>query len=979
MPICIYPPSAEDFTTNGLGILTPKECTIEEVAAGKYELEIVIPIDDTLRWMQLQAGCIIKAPAPVRETPLYEAPALGEPVTVTRQVWEVTGTSHGLYIRSGPSMSYSRIGIKHNGDQVIELEDHPDPWKKVCVVDGGQVGYMSTKYLKPVRTITEVIEPGKPTGGSAVKIGQSRDQLFRVFSVEQDSSAGTVTAQALHVFYDESGNLIDAEYEIEEGKTEEVNSVIASINAKLLTPSTVRFQPINLTGDITGVFSYKTPVLAYLDPDEGIVKQTKALLVRDNYEAYLLPDMVRDRGVTIRRGKNLLGVEVTNDISKVVTRIIPVGKNKNGDPLYLTDAKYVDSPRIGDYPIPRVQRIEYDVQTGKDDFKNDAAVRTEIKRLAEEEYSKNGVDLPTYGMDVDFVLLGNTAEYADFASLQAVHLYDTVTVIDEMLALTAKVRVTGYKWNCLTQQYKSVTLGELQDVKQTVYSYNLPTGGIAGNKIMNNSLGGTALRNATIEYAKITNAAIEQLSANAITALTARIKEIVSEKLTTDELYAAYAEMIALKVGTITAENIETDALAAELARITVLAAGTATFDAATIQHLVAQAMNLEFGTVGQVFIKNLAVEYAQMVGAAIGELCIKASDGNYYLMDVNPDGTVTATRTDVSGGEIAAGQTSGGKVILDTNITAANLNAGNLLATYALINQIDAARINVDQLFAREAFVNLLRTTKIVGDTTITMIAQAAQSANRSFRQEEMPSPSDGIRTGDLWVVPSTGQVFQAESLPDETIQFFLDADGSLYYESTIEDNFLEVVGYDLYADDTYVQIKPDGSIGGLYRWILVQDEQLVIHEGETPPPTAKEGKLWLDRSVVPSVLRRWMGTVSDTSDMNGWETVNDTATIEAAQDALQAKQAALEAEQKNLNTFLRIDAEMVRIGKVGVTSEFQIDPWGAGVAINDKVFSRFESDRVRFGDMEIRRPAVGGLVFDSVEDLAEVNYLGY
>ena len=35
MPICIYPPLTNDFSTNGLGILTPLECTVEEVAAGK--------------------------------------------------------------------------------------------------------------------------------------------------------------------------------------------------------------------------------------------------------------------------------------------------------------------------------------------------------------------------------------------------------------------------------------------------------------------------------------------------------------------------------------------------------------------------------------------------------------------------------------------------------------------------------------------------------------------------------------------------------------------------------------------------------------------------------------------------------------------------------------------------------------------------------------------------------------------------------
>ena len=45
---------------------------------------------------------------------------------------------------------------------------------------------------------------------------------------------------------------------------------------------------------------------------------------------------------------------------------------------------------------------------------------------------------------------------------------------------------------------------------------------------------GTVLRNATIEYAKITAAAIEQLTADSIAAMTAKIQEIVSHNLITD-------------------------------------------------------------------------------------------------------------------------------------------------------------------------------------------------------------------------------------------------------------------------------------------------------------------------------------------------------------------------------------------------------------------------------------------------------------
>ena len=127
------------------------------------------------------------------------------------------------------------------------------------------------------------------------------------------------------------------------------------------------------------------------------------------------------------------------------------------------------------------------------------------------------------------------------------------------------------------------------------------------------------------------------------------------------------------------------------------------------------------------------------MVGAAIGNLCIKASDGSYYSLDVSADGSVTATPTTVTEGEISAGETGSGRVILETNITAANLNTSNLLATYALINKIDAARIDVAELFAQRAFIDLLTTSNIFGGKSLTMIAgQVEQNATDIANQAQ-------------------------------------------------------------------------------------------------------------------------------------------------------------------------------------------------------------------------------------------------
>lgn len=260
----------------------------------------------------------------------------------------------------------------------------------------------------------------------------------------------------------------------------------------------------------------------------------------------------------------------------------------------------------------------------------------------------------------------------------------------------------------------------------------------------------------------------ESVETNTLTATIAAIAQATIDKITagtitTDALYAALAEVVALKVGTLTAEDIKTDSLAAALAAFTVITAGTAEFDRATVAHLVAEALNLQFGVADQVYIKNLAVEYAQMVGAAIGNLCIRASDGNYYAIDVDEDGNVIANVTEVSEDEIEAGQTDGGRVLLETSITAQSLNTSNLLATYALINQIDAARIDVDVLLAREAFITKLITSHIFSNgSSLEIVAAATDEMQKWFkftndrgliiRKPEYTDASGVVHPASIW-----------------------------------------------------------------------------------------------------------------------------------------------------------------------------------------------------------------------------------
>lgn len=896
--ISIYAPNATDFSMNGLGLLLPIECTIEEQANGMYELTIVHPITNDYRWAQLQNGCIIKAAAPVRESPLYEIEAFeGQETTtttVTRKLYRVDVNTR-LRLRAKPNTSSKILGRYRNGTEVVQLKDMGNGWYQVMIRKGGAKGYMSATYLDYVKDITETVTTTKPVTREGVSVQPSREQLFRIYSTEVNTDAHTVTAKAMHVFYDLRGNPVGKVYS---PKGADANTAAKEVFGAALIENDFELYT-HLSGTVTGEYGYKSIPECLLDPDEGILTQTGGALVRDNFDVFLLPDTVRDMGVTIRRGKNLIGVTVETDMTDVITRIIPVGIDKNGNDLFLNNPIYRDSGHIGDYPTVLAKRVDYDVKVGDGDgqFANNDKARAELERLAFADFDA-GVDLPTYGMEVDFILLGNTAEYADYASLQAVHLFDTVTVIDELIGLKAKVRVTGYKWDVLGERYESVTLGELQDLQQTTYGYTIAPGTVSGTKLISNSVGGNVLRDLSIQYAKISKAAIEQLNADSIVALTARINEIVAGSVTTDTLYAAMAEIVTLMVKSITAEtittdqlyaaladvillraqqidaeNIETDKLAAQyaeiisllveninaeniqadrlgaaLAEFVTLHASVGDFDFATIRNLVSKAMALEQGSMGTIYIKNLAVTSANMLEATLGKLVLKAEDGKYYRVFVGSTGEISTEEVTLSDGEIIAGQTSAGQQIVETNMNVGNLNATTIQGSSAVINDILTIALNADKITAADALIAsatipALYTTSIkaIGDhldlSANVSVQTMVGTKNRIFRTE---TPPEDAQKNDLWVQPSTGYTFQKTGDGTELPQWAVDEEGNIYYRysdgQTVYDLVLDESG-DLYisADAQFSMMISDDGVPLV--WERVKDSELegAIIDAET------------------------------------------------------------------------------------------------------------------------------------------------
>ena len=758
--ITIYAPDAVDFSTLGEGALCPSECVIEEQALGQYSLTMTHPMDAGGKWRMIAPGCILKAPAPVRETPLAvedgEGAIPSEPETVTRHIYRVqTNTGANLHLRQGPSTSTRILSKYRPGTEVVVLSQSGG-WGRVIVRSSGAAGYMSMEYLVWVRDEAETIAGDAPSPQRVVYPAQSRMQLFRIASVERDAAAREVRVTAQHIFYDLLGNIVGSEYAPENVAA---SAVVEQLFARALNAHAFDVH-CSAQKSVSGDYTRRGLVECLLDPDDGVAPQAEARLIRDNFDIWLLPDLPRETGVTIRHAKDLLGAAMTTDAGSVVTRIIPVGEDADGKPLLLSGTVYVDSPRIGDYPLIYARAIDYGVKIGQDGIANAAQARAKLTELAEADFS-NGLDLPSVSLDVDFVVLGETEEYRRYADLQAVHLYDTVRVVAKEAGIDAAVRVTGYKWDALGRRYESVTLGELTEVKTSVYGYQLADKSVGTVKLQNGAVGSAQLRDLAVQYAHINTAAVEQLSANSLTALKAYIHELAAESVTTDQLYADLASIALAQITTANIEKANIDwaqigTLAADIATIAkahledadiewadianltaavadiaeakiagasitsaqiddlnavvaeILHAQVATgeFDFAEVENFLGNVFVLGQGVAGSVSIENLTVTQANMLGAVIGSLVLPGTDGKYYEVTVGTDGALSTEEVAVSAGEVAAGVTEGGKPIAATSINAESIHGSTITAQQGILNAILTQALTAGQITAGQALI---------------------------------------------------------------------------------------------------------------------------------------------------------------------------------------------------------------------------------------------------------------------------------
>lgn len=475
--ICVFDKNADDFTTNGLAPLAPLKCEITEELNGEYRLEMKHPYDDFGKWEYLQPGNIIKAPVPKMNTPQLTMITLKETTTGSGGTTTTTYKYASVYkCTAGERVRmHTGPGI-HNGACVDYIQDGEEiivPNQSFVWVEGddyyaratsprGVTGYvriqMHFRFVRDLYTTTT-------TGGGSITVKEEirevipakkvREQPFRIYRVVHNLKE--ITVYAKHLFYDLQDNMI---LKYEPGADLEGKKVAEGILSATLSP-----HGFTLYSDVTDkatdvLYENMNPADAILNENDGFCAKYHAEILRDWYDVYLVSKIGEETNITIADGKNLKTLTYDADITDTANRIIPIGRNGNGDPMYLPET-YIQSPDMLEDDAPRY--ITLDVPEADMGEVSQAVAYEKMREAANEEFNR-GADQPVETVTVDYIDMTGVDEYKSIGLMDNIFLGDLVHVRARRLKKDFVKRMTQYKYDCITQRYTKITLGTPYDI-----------------------------------------------------------------------------------------------------------------------------------------------------------------------------------------------------------------------------------------------------------------------------------------------------------------------------------------------------------------------------------------------------------------------------------------------------------------------------------------------------------------------------------
>lgn len=454
--IVLYDQNETSFTSNGLGYLPDAtECTVIEELNGEFELEMEYPITGT-RYDQIQHRRILY----VKTNP-YEDP---QPF----RIYNINKPIDGLVEVNARHISY-------------DLSGYALPW----ISDGeGQ------KSSLPFATGPASAVENLPALVNQLNTGM---QPFTYWTNSTEDYPRDPDDEKENQLKEPHWIFID-------------------------TPTTAR----NLLGTFTekykGEFKFDKFNVKFYGPVSGQSEDDT------HYRG-------KDSGVVLRYGKNLTDLMQEEDSDKgMYTHIYPFwsgtidvqDESESSSSTTKSKETVIELPNKL-YPVnssvdPGYKRIYvYDVTSDyTDELKSKDGLghpsEETLKEMCDKLIKENKLGTPNITLTASFVQLSKSVEYSNLALLEKILLGDTVTVDFPKLDVKSTLKCTAIEYNVLTDEYKTITLGDERNTSGGVSSTIASTASLSASN--STAIAGSATKQDV--YGKSYDTALSTTSENAV-------------------------------------------------------------------------------------------------------------------------------------------------------------------------------------------------------------------------------------------------------------------------------------------------------------------------------------------------------------------------------------------------------------------------------------------------------------------------------
>lgn len=292
-------------------------------------------------------------------------------------------------------------------------------------------------------------------------------QPFRIYSISRPINK-VITVNAQHISYDLSDIVVKGALE---NYAYTVDEVFEYIRRCTLSPCRYTFST-TVTTKSKLCLSKPRSVRAVLGTDsDAILSIFGGEFEFDMYDVILHDKRGTDRGVSIEYGVNLTDLTQEESIADMYSLVYPYYFVEDDGLQYLDDGPI----RIINNPV-RDKTMSLDLSSNFDSMPTQEKLKAEAQKYIE----KNKLAEPKVSLTVSFIKNPEIIE-----SLQDVQLGDTVTVKFEKLGVNSTSRCISTVYNCITDMYSGIELGEPTDTLSDTVSKTITKQSTLDNDIQN--------------------------------------------------------------------------------------------------------------------------------------------------------------------------------------------------------------------------------------------------------------------------------------------------------------------------------------------------------------------------------------------------------------------------------------------------------------------------------------------------------------